>query len=225
MSSIASVVSAIGLAAAISGACGSDATEEDQVRSLIADSIEVENRTYDVICDCHEELGHDSREDCLDKQLLPSQRRCVEDAYLADTGASRQYLDCRLPLLGELEDCLDDKLECSDLGPTDQCYDDFDLGLEKCVMLPNAVNRDLDDCYPDGGLAPGSDGNPVSGDDDDDSDSGDDDDDDDIPGDDDDDDDSEPCPGFECDNGSCIPPEFECDGYADCEQAEDEIGC
>ena len=151
--SIAAVVVATGLAAAT--ACGSEATEEDQVRGLIADSIEAENRTYDVICDCHEELGHDSREACLDNQLLPSQRRCVEDAYLADTGASRQYLDCRLPLLGELEDCLDDKLECSDLDPTNKCYDDFDLGLEKCVTLPNAVNRDLEDCYPDGGLAPG----------------------------------------------------------------------
>jgi len=222
------------------------AGDDDAVLELIDDALEMENRAIEIICDCWDELDlADSRNDCLDDQILPSQRRCIEDAYLRDAAASRVYLDCLVPLQAELNDCLNDKLECSNVGPTNACFEDFDLGLESCIELPNTVERGLGDCYGDSGLygsdsgsAPsgpgGSGGTP--------SDSG-----------------GEPAPGgtsggegpddsggesetggepapddgtttcqpgdFVCGDGSCISADWECDGENDCAGGEDEAEC
>jgi low density lipoprotein-related protein 2 len=31
--------------------------------------------------------------------------------------------------------------------------------------------------------------------------------------------------GFECNDGTCIPASFVCDGFDDCAGGEDEVGC
>ena len=178
---------------------------DDAVLGLIEDALAHENDGIAIICDCWEELGEASRNDCLDDQILPSQRRCIEDAYLRDSEASRIYLECLVPLRVELNDCLDDKLECSDAGPTGACFEDFDLGLESCIELPNSVERGLGDCYAGGGLysddAPADsegDGPPTT----------------------------ECQPGdFVCADDACIPANWECDGYDDCSGGEDEADC
>lgn len=219
--------------------------DADAVLELVDDALEMENEAIAIICDCWEELEiGDSKNDCLDDQILPSQRRCIEDAYLRDAAASRIYLDCLVPLQAELNACLDDKLECSDVGPTHVCFEDFDLGLESCIEPPNSVERGLGECYGDSGLY-GSDsgGEPAP------SDSGSDPEpggttgtsgpgDGDPPGDSAEEgggevgeppveDSGSTCqPGdFVCGDDSCIPAGWECDDYEDCPGGEDELEC
>ncbi|MEM6991421.1 MAG: LDL receptor domain-containing protein [Myxococcota bacterium] len=221
-------------------ACDPAASDDERVLELIDDAIGLENDAIGVICDCWEELGENSRNDCLDDQILPSQRRCIEDSYLRESAASKLHLECLVPLMGELNTCLDAKLECQDADPTDACFEDFDLGLRDCVVLPNSVRRGLEDCYgsgginaADGGSAP--DGNTTA-----------------------DDgatggeapmgttsgsggDEGPPpppdegtggggvgeCSGdvYACADEMCIPADWECDDYEDCAGGEDESNC
>lgn len=219
--------------------------DADAVLELVDDALAMENEGIAIICDCWQELEiGDSKNDCLDDQILPSQRRCIEDAYLRDAAASRIYLECLVPLQAELNTCLDDKLACGDVGPTLACFEDFDLGLGNCIEPPNSVKRGLGECYGDSGLY-GSDSGGEPGP----SDSGGDPEpggttgtggqgDGDGPGDGAEEDEGEvgeppgedsgsTCqPGdFVCDDDSCIPAGWECDGEEDCAGGEDEANC
>ena len=120
------------------GAC--DLTgDHAEVLVLIDDAIDLENDAIDVVCDCWSEMGLDSRGECLDGQILPSQRRCVEDAYLRDADASRMYLECVVPLIDELGTCLDERLSCNDPAGADPCFDDYDIGAKACIDVPASV--------------------------------------------------------------------------------------
>lgn len=218
-----------------------DSTDADtRVLARIDDALRLENDAIAIVCDCWEELGEASRSACLDDQILPSQRRCIEDAYLRESAAAQLYLECLVPLIGELNACLDEKLACEDPGPTAACFDDFDLGLRECVALPNSVQRGLDECYAGAGInnggGEGDDGMPAAdggGEDP-------------APGTWGGDDDGSPTPGtgtgndgdgegtgaFECPEGDfvcsddrCIPAASVCDGDSDCSQGEDELEC
>ena len=230
-------------------------SDAEVVLDLVDRALTLENDGIAILCDCHEALGDASKNDCLADQLLPSQRRCIEDAYLRDAKASRAYLECLVPLLSELNECVDAKLECSDIDPVFACLDDLDLGLESCIELPKSVDRGLEDCYDGGGLI-GDDG-ATSGVADDES-----------SGTDGTGDDTGPevpettaagessggsgsaegtttapegtsevgedsvgdgpaCDDttFECNDGTCIFGEWECDGFEDCADGEDEANC
>ena len=135
-------------------ACDPDA--DDAVLQQISEAIDLENASFEIICDCWDVLLWESRGECLDRQILPSQRRCVEDAYLQDPAAAQTYLDCFIPLMSEMETCLNTKLVCDDLGASVACFDDFDLGAEQCIALPAAIERDLEDCSSAGRETAGS---------------------------------------------------------------------
>ncbi|MBX7083456.1 MAG: hypothetical protein K1X88_29885 [Nannocystaceae bacterium] len=116
------------------------------VEQLVAEVIEISNDNVEIVCDCWDEAGFASRGACLEDQILPSQRRCVEDAYGREPEASSLYLDCITPLLRELGTCLDERLSCDAPDGTDACFADYDLGRESCVELPRSVDRALEDC-------------------------------------------------------------------------------
>lgn len=150
-------------------ACDKSTDDDDFVRRLIQDSIDEENRGIDVVCDCWDEAGFESRGDCTEDQILPAQQRCIEDAFLRDAEASKLYLECIVPLQQELTSCLNRKLECNEPDQADPCFADFDLGAKECIELPNSVQRGLNDCRP-GGVATGGGGSASTPGDDDDAD-------------------------------------------------------
>jgi len=129
------------------GACGSeeDASIDDLVDALIDDS----NLRAEEICDCSVALGYTSRAECVDDfgYLGPSRRRCIKEAYAKDEAASRQYLECLLPLSQELSSCVNERLVCTDFSSVAVCLDDYDVGWESCIGLPGSVARELASCY------------------------------------------------------------------------------
>lgn len=131
-----------------------DDSANDEVLRLIDDVITIGNQNVEIVCDCWDEAGFESRAVCLDDQILPSQRRCVEDAYLRDADASELVLSCVTPLMRELGECLDARLSCTEPDLVDACFADYDLGRESCVVVPQSVQRALDDCSVGGGDDP-----------------------------------------------------------------------
>lgn len=144
------------------GACDAD-DEGSGVLARIDEAITQGNDNVAIVCDCWDEAGFASRSECLDDQILPSQRRCVEDAYQREPEASELYLECVIPLMRELGECLDARLSCTEVDGTDACFDDFHLGRESCVQVPMSVQRALDDCDEggDGGGSGGTGGAPA----------------------------------------------------------------
>ncbi|MFO0632640.1 MAG: hypothetical protein U0168_07310 [Nannocystaceae bacterium] len=139
----------------LAGGGGGDGGDDEQgsggsgggdVEQLVAEVIEINNDNIEIVCDCWDEAGFSSRGACLEDQILPSQRRCVEEAYGREPEASSLYLDCITPLLRELGTCLDERLSCTAPDGTDACFADYDLGRESCVELPRSVDRALEDC-------------------------------------------------------------------------------
>lgn len=128
-----------------------DDSANGEVLRLIDDVITIGNQNVEIVCDCWDEAGFESRAVCLDDQILPSQRRCVEDAYLRDADASELFLSCVTPLMRELGECLDARLSCTEPDLVDACFADYDLGRESCVVVPQSVQRALDDCSVGGG--------------------------------------------------------------------------
>jgi len=128
-----------------------DDSANGEVLRLIDDVITIGNQNVEIVCDCWDEAGFESRAVCLDDQILPSQRRCVEDAYLRDADASELFLSCVTPLMGELGECLDARLSCTEPDLVDARFADYDLGRESCVVVPQSVQRALDDCSVGGG--------------------------------------------------------------------------
>jgi hypothetical protein len=127
-------------------ACDLGSSDDGDVLALIDEVITLGNDNVAIVCDCWDEAGFASRTDCLDDQILPSQRRCVEEAYQRDADAAKLFLECVVPLARELGECLDARLSCVDPSGTDACFDDYDLGRESCVEVPRSVQRALDDC-------------------------------------------------------------------------------
>lgn len=128
------------------GACGSedDVGTDELLDTLIDDS----NVRAEEVCDCSAELGYTSRAECIDDfgYLGPSRRRCIKDAYAKDEAASRQYLECVLPLSQELSRCVNERLVCNDFSSIGACLDDYDLGWTNCIGLPASVARELASC-------------------------------------------------------------------------------
>ncbi len=103
-------------------------------------------------CDCHEALGYEGRNDCIDSVTTPgpSQERCLEDALARDEEAARDWLACVLPLEEEYTACLNSRLSCDEgSSAVDQCGDDYYVGREECIELPESVSRAIDECFPD----------------------------------------------------------------------------
>jgi hypothetical protein len=144
-------------------ACDPSANEE--VLRLIDDVITIGNDNVAIVCDCWDEAGFASRSACLEDQILPSQRRCVEDAYLREPDASELFLSCVTPILRELGECLDARLSCDAPDGTNACFSDYELGRESCVEVPRSVERALEDCGVDAGGGSGPPAGPGGSDD------------------------------------------------------------
>ena len=132
-------------AAALTAGCD---TEDVSVADLVDDRLAAGNELAAIVCDCSDEWGYDGRSECLQDwgEVLPAQRRCVQDAYARDEAAARTYLECVLPLEDELNDCVDAKLSCGDPDQTDACFDDYEIGFDRCIRLPNTILRGLEQC-------------------------------------------------------------------------------
>jgi hypothetical protein len=122
---------------------------EDGIEDLVDKFIDERNAQAEVLCDCHAELNFENRSTCLREsgQVLPSQRRCIIDAFERNESASKDYLNCYLPLEEELTACVDDRLTCDDLGAAVACVMDFDIGSRDCISLPASVERAYSDCF------------------------------------------------------------------------------
>lgn len=138
------------LLAAVAASTACDA-EEVAVEDLVSDRLAASNELATIVCDCSDEWGYAHRSDCMQEwgEVLPAQRRCIQDAYARDEAAARSYLECVLPLQDELNHCIDGKLACGDIGPVDACFDDYDIGFDQCIQLPNAITRGLEQCVSD----------------------------------------------------------------------------
>lgn len=124
--------------------------EDDSVEALVDELISENNLQIEEACDCFAEFGYESRNACVDESgfVGPSLERCVKDAYSEDEAASRQYLNCVIPLEKEFSACANDRFVCDDLDGVQTCLDDYDLGLMECISLPGSVERDLGNCFP-----------------------------------------------------------------------------
>ena len=123
------------------------------VDPLIEDVIDELNEQVAIYCgDCADELGFDSQTACEHAHGLigPSRRRCMTDAFKRDKAASDDFLSCVEPLEEEFTSCVRSRLECTDLSTDDPCIDDYNVGKDRCIVLPNVVERALDDCFPEG---------------------------------------------------------------------------
>lgn len=121
--------------------------DDDHVRSLVDDMVEELNAQNEIGCDCWQELGYASKSGCEDNAILPSQRRCIEDALSRDPAASRERFECLVPLESEYTECLDQRLACDDLASEDACANDYEIGVRECLELPASVRRAYDDCF------------------------------------------------------------------------------
>ena len=149
--SIALSLGAFGLAG-----CPEEETPEDMLIADIDEYAAQRNDQVDVLCDCYEMWSYgsnavtfDSKDECKSGlgEILPSRRRCIDDAFQQDVAASQQWMDCVLPLEQELATCYNDKATCDDTGSITPCIEDYDIGVDNCISLPNSVDRDLEACF------------------------------------------------------------------------------
>lgn len=128
--------------------CGDEETPEDKLVSGLDEFQAEVNEQAEVSCDCWQESNFASREACQEMfEILPSRRRCIDDALAQDVTASQQWLDCTLPLEAEYTTCINDKLMCDVADSLKACVDDYNTGTDNCIKLPNAVDRDYNDCF------------------------------------------------------------------------------
>ncbi len=130
-------------------ACGDGASSEDVLLSTIDDYAESLNEQAVVLCDCWEDAGFESRGKCQEAngEILPSKRRCYDDAFARDVESSQDFLDCVQPLQEEYNECISEKLECDDVGPSvERCVDDYNTGRENCIDLPGTIERAIEGC-------------------------------------------------------------------------------
>lgn len=123
--------------------------EEASVSDLLGDYVAEINAQVGILCDCFSELGYDSRSDCeADYGYIgPSLERCLVDALEQDKDASRDYFECVNALEAEYTACINERLDCGDFGSADVCAEDYGVGIDECIALPQAVERDLEQCY------------------------------------------------------------------------------
>jgi hypothetical protein len=125
-------------------ACG----DEDSLESLMREYDDEYATQAEIECDCFAEQGYPDRASCeADGQPLPSEQRCIQDALERDEKASRDWLECRIPLEREYTACIDARLQCGDYSEVDACYEDFAIGVDNCIELPVAVSRAIENCY------------------------------------------------------------------------------
>lgn len=136
------------------GACSE--SPEDALISDIDEYVAVRNEQIAVLCDCYEQwlygeqqVQYSSKAECRAGlgEILPSRRRCIDDAFKQDVAASQQWIDCILPLEREAASCYNDKAQCSNVNSIDPCVEDFNVGVQNCIDLPNSVVRDFDACF------------------------------------------------------------------------------
>lgn len=148
------VARALSLTAAVASAPACD--DEQSLDGLVDDYINEWNTQISTICDCHRDWELESRSDCerlIEQEsglayLGPSSRRCLVDAYGRDESASRQHLECIVPLEAEYADCLDKRLMCMDASHAfDVCGSDYDVGRNRCIELPTTVARAVSECF------------------------------------------------------------------------------
>lgn len=126
-------------------ACSND---DDSLESLMREYDDEYAAQAEIECDCFSEEGYADRTSCeAEGRPLPSEQRCVEDALQRDEKASRDWLECRIPLEREYTACLDTRLVCGDYEAVDACYDDYSIGVDNCIELPESVSRAISNCY------------------------------------------------------------------------------
>jgi hypothetical protein len=132
------------LAALAQVSCGDDGIED-----LVDQFIDERNDQAEVLCDCYEQLNFSDRSTCLREngQVLPAQRRCIIDAFERNESASKDYLNCHLPLEEELTACVDDRLTCDNLSAASPCIDDYNIGSRDCISLPASIERAYTECF------------------------------------------------------------------------------
>ncbi|MEX1361745.1 MAG: hypothetical protein AB1Z98_01365 [Nannocystaceae bacterium] len=130
-------------------ACDGEDDPADRVDSLIDRQVTEIEQQVEIVCDCWDDFGYESRTRCVDDafDLGPSQVRCIKDAYAEDTSAAIDFLECVLPLEREYTACIDQRLECSDFTSNDPCGEDYSVGYDDCIGLPSTITRDLDACF------------------------------------------------------------------------------
>jgi len=122
---------------------------QEHVSQLVDQEVDELQSQVDVICDCWNDWGLESRSSCEVDALAigPSQVRCMKNAYAQDPEISIDYLECIVPLEREYTTCINQRLECYDVDSADPCYDDYLVGLDDCIGLPTNITRDLDACF------------------------------------------------------------------------------
>lgn len=122
--------------------------QEPEIDDLVDDNQQRINQIALLHCDCWEDYGFDSQQDCFsDKALLPARKRCEAEAYSRSTDASAEYLNCINPLLHERVACINQNLKCEAKATSIQlCEEDFETGRESCIQVSRAVERALVQC-------------------------------------------------------------------------------
>ena len=136
------------LSVSCSNSNSSNSDNSGSISSAVDAYIAESNRLTSVLCDCYAEFDYDSSSSCeADEGYIgPSERQCVIDALGQDAESARVFLDCVVPLERNYADCADERLDCSDLDTIEVCGDDYDVGFDKCIELPQAIQRDLEQC-------------------------------------------------------------------------------
>ena len=132
------------------GACQEETNDEATLR-LVEEGFELTTEVADIFCDCWDAFdleGVDSQRECVDRYVrLPSEQRCIKEAYLEDAEAAKIYLECWNELQDDLVACMDARLSCGDPQAAGDCFEDRDVGAQRCIELPESIDRDLGNCF------------------------------------------------------------------------------
>lgn len=119
-------------------ACGTPdpAAERQAVLELADQSVALLNEHAQLQCQCAHHYRFESHEDCLGyfSYVSPSQQACLEEAFLIDPEASRDFLACSIPLGESLGECLE-PLACGEGSLIDECGRSFREGEVQCPEL------------------------------------------------------------------------------------------
>ena len=133
-----------GALALASAGCGGPS-----IKDMVQEASALSNKAVTLVCsDCFDELGFDSQGACEDYIGLigPNRERCYVEAYERDQDASDLYLECITKLQQGVVECIEGRLNCDDGDSLSTCYEDFSVGVDRCIEPPNTVLNALDDC-------------------------------------------------------------------------------